>query len=898
MNTPLRPPLKSDLHNPGRQTRINRFMGIAHTGSGNINIFALPGDAQAKVRNRQRMLERVKRFWVQGVLDQSVHNAVLLQVPKQERPDAVQHRPWDLVLETGLHSRLIPPDKPIIDIFAQAGRALLVLGPPGSGKTITMLELCRESIRLAEADPACPIPVVFNLSSWAQRQRRLRDWILDELNLKYQVPKKVGEEWIENNEFLLLLDGIDEVKKEKRDVCTEAINKFRQNEYGLMDIVIAGRTDEYEALSTKLTLNTAIVILPLDLGQIQRYLTALGPEMSHLCKALEEDAGLRKLAESPLMLSVMALTYCGTHVDSMAESFSLEEHRHRIFENYIERMFRRLERSPGAGRYTPQQTIDFLKWIARAMSQHAQSELFIEDIQPTWLPTAADRLLYKVAIRLAGVLMLILCTVLLDIMDIFWLGRESLYLAIRQGLVFGSAFAIAFLLGSLFRLRFSAIPASLLSVIAGSLVIAFFQPIPPSHSIAFALAAGLFTLPSVLAGTWVAKTETTIELVEVFPWSWTWLATTLKRGRGFLAFTVLLMLGINLLTRPRGIDAWFIASRLLSLVLACFLGVAIAGAIARREVPKLRTHPSQGIWRSLRNAICVGAAVMTLVFGWAWLLLPREKRVLTAWEIAVNLGLFAGFFLGGGAACIKHLMLRVLLGCKRYTPWNLKRFFEHCVERIFLQKVGGGYLFIHRMLLDYFAGLSTATELRTGTDCGAREQHKRGAIRTRQTREGQNGFDGRAAKGDRTVADDPIETAQGGHKTTITHTTTVGSVVGQVHTGSGNIEVGSFAPRVEISSNDEFVAVLRELCAELEVARNHGFSAETVESIRAEIAAVEQEAKQKTPEASSMLKRLENARSFVVAATNTVTATAAAAAATGKLVSLLETAIKAIRSIF
>jgi len=72
MKTPLRPPLKSDLHNPGRQTRMNRFMGIAHTGSGNINIFALSGDAKAKERNRQRMLERVKRFWVQGVLDQSV----------------------------------------------------------------------------------------------------------------------------------------------------------------------------------------------------------------------------------------------------------------------------------------------------------------------------------------------------------------------------------------------------------------------------------------------------------------------------------------------------------------------------------------------------------------------------------------------------------------------------------------------------------------------------------------------------------------------------------------------------------------------------------------------------------------------------------------------------------
>jgi hypothetical protein len=37
-------------------------------------------------------------------------------------------------------------------------------------------------------------------------------------------------------------------------------------------------------------------------------------------------------------------------------------------------------------------------------------------------------------------------------------------------------------------------------------------------------------------------------------------------------------------------------------------------------------------------------------------------------------------------------------------PLRLVPFLDHAAERIFLRKVGG-YIFIHRMLLDYFAVL-------------------------------------------------------------------------------------------------------------------------------------------------------------------------------------------------
>jgi hypothetical protein len=36
-------------------------------------------------------------------------------------------------------------------------------------------------------------------------------------------------------------------------------------------------------------------------------------------------------------------------------------------------------------------------------------------------------------------------------------------------------------------------------------------------------------------------------------------------------------------------------------------------------------------------------------------------------------------------------------------PLDYVRFLDHCVKRVFLQRVGGGYIFVHRLLMEYFA---------------------------------------------------------------------------------------------------------------------------------------------------------------------------------------------------
>jgi hypothetical protein len=67
-------------------------------------------------------------------------------------------------------------------------------------------------------------------------------------------------------------------------------------------------------------------------------------------------------------------------------------------------------------------------------------------------------------------------------------------------------------------------------------------------------------------------------------------------------------------------------------------------------------------------------------------------------------GLFAGLA-GGGLACIQHFVLRIMLWRNGSAPLRYVRFLDYATDRIFLRKVGGGYIFVHRLLLEYFASL-------------------------------------------------------------------------------------------------------------------------------------------------------------------------------------------------
>jgi hypothetical protein len=71
-------------------------------------------------------------------------------------------------------------------------------------------------------------------------------------------------------------------------------------------------------------------------------------------------------------------------------------------------------------------------------------------------------------------------------------------------------------------------------------------------------------------------------------------------------------------------------------------------------------------------------------------------------------GLVVGLATGlryGGRACLQHLVLRLSLQYYNCTPRHYVDFLDYAAERLFLSRVGGGYIFIHRLLQDHFAAM-------------------------------------------------------------------------------------------------------------------------------------------------------------------------------------------------
>jgi hypothetical protein len=82
------------------------------------------------------------------------------------------------------------------------------------------------------------------------------------------------------------------------------------------------------------------------------------------------------------------------------------------------------------------------------------------------------------------------------------------------------------------------------------------------------------------------------------------------------------------------------------------------------------------------------------------------------WRAGLCGGLFLGIMLGvifglrrGIVTLIQHYLLRFMLVRMNLMPWFLVPFLDHCVDLIFLRRVGGGYIFVHRLLMEHFAAM-------------------------------------------------------------------------------------------------------------------------------------------------------------------------------------------------
>ncbi len=130
------------------------------------------------------LLNRVKEFWIDGLLKQSLHNEVLISLGKKPMGEAVDP-PWSRTVELPKQRTHFSVGDTRIETVFDATGLLLILGEPGSGKTTTLLELVSILVARAETDPKERVPVVLNLSSW-EKQQPLAEWMANKLNDVYR----------------------------------------------------------------------------------------------------------------------------------------------------------------------------------------------------------------------------------------------------------------------------------------------------------------------------------------------------------------------------------------------------------------------------------------------------------------------------------------------------------------------------------------------------------------------------------------------------------------------------------------------------------------------------------------------------------------------------------------
>jgi hypothetical protein len=220
------------------------------------------------------------------------------------------------------------------DVLSDYG-SLLVLGDPGGGKTVAMLEVAQDLLRKQEADPTLPVPVVFNLSSWAARKGSLAEWMASELTAKYQVPKLKASEWLNAGALFPLLDGLDEVAADARAECVQTINAWLEN--ALCGVVVCCRFKEYNELSARLNLNAAVRIQTFTREQVLTFVQEAGPPLAALRTLLERDSGLLLDARTPLMLTLMVCAFRGAQETEFVAEQNLATRRRQVMSAYVNR---------------------------------------------------------------------------------------------------------------------------------------------------------------------------------------------------------------------------------------------------------------------------------------------------------------------------------------------------------------------------------------------------------------------------------------------------------------------------------------------------------------------------------------------------------------------------------
>ena len=487
--------------------------------------------------------------------------------------------------------------------------------------------------------------------------------------------------------------------------CIAAINLFRQ-EYGLLPIVVCCRTEMYTTAKEALKLGGAVVLQPLTDQQVEDYLASFDPASQAVRQVLTEDETLRSLAHTPLMMNTVRLAYQALPVEALRgdQLDTPEERRRHLLDSFIERTFSQ----PATQGGFPEQrepVTRFLAWLGVQLRRQNQSGFWIEQIQPGWLGGKGQQWMYWLLSR--GGVGLVIGLVLAGTAEVA--GTSSGRAAyVISGLLAGC------LLGLLDGLRFEfSILTHLaenrwqkwlaqggyalgMGLAAGLVFWLVFELILHIGQESLRLAAGTALAYGLVFGAagWRPDPRVDVRPAEGLTWSFTEAKGGILPGLLLAAAAVLVTGLIFAPSNPIGI--WLPFG--ITYAVLGFLGLLIIAGLRGKQVER-KSFPNQGIWLSARNALRAG---LPIGLG-AGLLYSIQYGFVPGLVVALRAGVLV-LMIYGAFDVVKHLCLRLILSAFERIPWRITKFLDEIAAMGLLQKAGGGYLFVNRLVQDYFSG--------------------------------------------------------------------------------------------------------------------------------------------------------------------------------------------------
>ena len=646
----------------------------------------------------------------------------------------------------------------IIERFERQGR-LLIIGRPGSGKTVLLITLAQYLAKKAQEDNSQPLPVIFNLDSWSSDYERFDDWVKGMLTKGYGLSPDFATQLLAEQRIIFLLDGLDELARneateraaEIRAECLASLDKSLHD--GSMSAVICCRREQFNAMlwQTGAVPPIAAVVEVQDLTEVQIERALIRARVTsrdkfaapHLLAALRKD-------RTDVYWQVLSTPFYFTTALQVFDSTKpplIDAPDKQTLEAILIAAFteKKLTITPNTRRFHAPHTLAWLMWLAIFLNRGERVTFELSDLQPSILKQPWQyRLFFSVIFGVCGGL--VMSSFRIDTSNIFYgfifgiIGSymiaedftQVLFEPLRRWItwrnIIWQGMVTSLLFSAVFVLRLALMQDTLVRMgvakVIGTIITAFlFMCILVPISCLIAIIVGVLIRLTIrlivgMLGDIALSNIVTEDFAQ-------WTLAPLRRwptwrdiwGQGLAASVIGCTVGggvacivgcIIAFTNGVGyylivfvLAVYIILGGLVGTSIGIIIGMLLGIFRACRKIARFAKiiSPYQrlrtGIIFNIFQLIVMAAVFVCLLLVFGWLSPPLPSPYI----IILTFGL-VGLF---RTPILKHAVLRVCLTLEGAMPLRYANFLSYATDLRILERDGGQWRFRHQIMQDYFA---------------------------------------------------------------------------------------------------------------------------------------------------------------------------------------------------